>query len=190
MAAALRCGCRRASAAGPVTRDRYGAETRRGYGGRVSPARRLTIAAASLLAGVTALAPTAHARIAVNRSIAGIGLGMTAAEVRAKLGRPTLDTVRDGARNLVYRRRLLVVTLVRGRVVIVSTRSRRQRTRSGIGVGTSADVVRARLRGVRCGVKAGVGFCRVGSVRSGRRSTTLQVEDGSVVTVTIARGLG
>lgn len=140
-----------------------------------------------MLCGV--LAAGAEARITVNRGIGDVGLGMTAAEVRRTLGRASLETVSGRSRNLVYRRRALVVTLVGGRVVIVATRSRRERTRSGVGVGSTRAVVRSRLRGERCGTKAGVAFCRVGSVRPGRRSTTFQLERGRVVTVTIARGL-
>lgn len=143
-----------------------------------------------LVATSAMLAAPAGARITVNRSVAGVGLGMTAGEVRAKLGRPALSTASDGARNLVYRTRSLVVTLIGSRVVIVSTRSRRERTTAGVGVGSSIAVVRERVPRARCGVKAGVGFCRVGSVRKGRRSTTFQIEGGKVVTVTVARGIG
>ena len=153
--------------------------------------RRSILAGLALLVAVPAMfAAPADARITVNRSVAGVGLGMTAGEVRAKLGRPSLSTASDGARNLVYRSRKLVVTIVRSRVVLVSTRSRRERTAAGVGAGSSIAVVRARVARARCGVKAGVGFCRVGSVRAGRRSTTFQIEGGKVVTVTVARGIG
>jgi len=148
------------------------------------------IAGASTLMVVSALVPAAHARITVNRSVAGVGLGMTAKEVRARLGTPSLSTVSDGARNLVYRGRSLVVTLIRARVVIVSTQSRREQTHGGVGVGSSESRVISRVSGARCGAKAGVRFCRVGSARRGRRSTTFQIEAGRVVTITIARGLG
>jgi hypothetical protein len=131
----------------------------------------------------------AAARIAVNRSIAGIALGMRAGEVRARLGAPQLTTTTSGLRDLVYRDRQLVVTLARARVVIVSTRSRHERTSRGIGPGSTSHAVAARLAGARCGAKAGVPFCRVGSIRPGRRSTTLQIEGGRVVTVTVARAL-
>jgi hypothetical protein len=155
----------------------------------MSSGRRLTIAGAATLVGALGLTGAAHARITVNRSVAGVGLGMTAKEVRAKLGRPSVASVSDGSRNLVYRPRALVVTLIAGRVVMVSTRNRRERTVAGVGVGATAAAVRHRVSGVRCGEHAGVGFCRVGSVRPGRRSTTFQIEAGRVVTVTVARGL-
>lgn len=131
----------------------------------------------------------AQARLTVNRSIAGIGLGMSAREVHRALGPPSLSTVSGGLRDDVYRSRKLVVTLSRSRVVLVATRSRRERTAHGIGVGSSARQLRAGLKRARCGVKAGVGFCRVGSARSGRRSTTFLLEAGRVITVTVGRGL-
>ena len=139
----------------------------------------------SLLAPATG----AEARIVVNRSVAGIELGMTAEQVIARLGRPSLSTVEQGTRNLVYSGRRLVVTLSRSRVVIVATRSRAERTRQGVGVGSSVRSVRRAVAGLRCGQKAGVAFCRTGSIRPGRRSTTFQIESRRVVTVTIARGV-
>jgi hypothetical protein len=150
----------------------------------------LTLSGASTLLAVLACAATAEARITVNRSVAGIGLGMTAKEVRARLGRPQLETVNGGLRDLVYRDRRLVVTLLRSRVVIVSTRNRRERTSRGVGPGSTSSAAARRVPGARCGSKAGVAFCRVGSTRPGRRSTTLQIEAGRVLTVTVARGLG
>jgi hypothetical protein len=151
--------------------------------------RRWILAGGATLASLLAPAAGAEARIVVNHSVAGIELGMTAKEVVARLGRPTLSTVEKGARNLVYGRRGLVVTLSRSRVVIVATRSRGERTRDGVGVGSSVQSVRRRVAGVRCGEKAGVAFCRTGSIRAGRRSTTFQIESRSVVTVTVARGV-
>lgn len=114
---------------------------------------------------------------------------MTVKEVRTRLGAPSLETVSNGARNYVYRRRLLVVSIVGSRVAIVSTRSRRERTSGGIGVGSKDSDVRRRLPRARCGTTAGVQYCRVGSIRPGRRSTTFQIQQGRVVTVTVARSL-
>ena len=125
----------------------------------------------------------------MNRSVAGVGLGMTAGEVRSRLGAPALSTGTGGSRDLVYRDRGLVVTLAHARVVIVSTRSRHERTSRGIGPGSTVGALRRRVPDARCGEKAGVSFCRIGSIRPGRRSTTFQIEGGRVVTVTVARGL-
>jgi hypothetical protein len=150
---------------------------------------RIIVTCAAALIAALALVTPAHARIAVNRSVAGIGLGMTYKEVRAVLGRPTLTTVGNGSRDLIYRKHALVVTLLRSRVVIVSTTSRRERTRAGVGVGSTEGALRRRVPGVRCGDKAAVRFCRVGSIRPGRRSTTFHIDAGRVITITVARGL-
>jgi hypothetical protein len=148
----------------------------------------LRLGATATAALLLAPAGAASARIVVNRSIAGIGLGMTATEVRARLGAPELAIDSGRLRELVYRDRRLVVTLRGARVVIVSTRSRRERTARGIGPGSVSRAVGARVAHARCGAKAGVPFCRVGSIRRGRRSTTFQIEGGRVVTVTVAMG--
>jgi hypothetical protein len=153
------------------------------YGRRMS-IRRWILAGASTLVMLLTPSAGAEARIVVNHSVAGIELGMTAQQVVAGLGRPTLSTIESGARNLVYSRRRLVVTLVGSRVVIG------ERTGRGVGVGSSMRLVRDRVAGVRCGEKAGVTFCRTGSIRPGRRSTTFQIQSRRVVTVTIARGVG
>lgn len=155
---------------------------------------RFIVVGASTLVLILILAPAvaaaAQARIVLNRSIAGIGLGMRAAEVRAKLGPPSLATTANGSRDLVYRDRALVVTVVRSRVAIVSSQNRHERTSSGVGVGSTSSRLRRRVDGLRCGDKAGVAYCRLGSIRPGRRSTTFQIFGGRVVTVTVARGFG
>ena len=136
---------------------------------------------AATLAATFACSVPACARITVNRSVAGVGLGMTAAQVRAKLGAPALSTGTGGSRDLVYRDRGLVVTIAHARVVIVSTRSRHERTARGIGPGSTVAALQRRAPGARCGEKAGVQFCRIGSIRPGRRSTTFQIDRKSVV---------
>jgi outer membrane protein assembly factor BamE (lipoprotein component of BamABCDE complex) len=149
--------------------------------------RSIAVGASTLVLGVVGAA-AASARITVNRGVGSIGLGMTAKQVRARLGAPSLESATGGSRNYVYRRRALVVSLVGSRVVIISTRNSRERTATGIGVGsTDADVLR-RVAGARCATKADVRFCRVGSIRPGRRSTTFQIQQGRVVTITVARG--
>ena len=62
----------------------------------------------------------------------------------------------------------------------------RERTSTGVGPGTSLRALRRRVRGEHCGRKAGVGVCKIGSSRSGRRSTVFLIEDGVVTTVSVA----
>jgi hypothetical protein len=180
----------RVGRAGVMKHGRDRAVTGVGYGRRLLRTTKLIVAGAPALVIALACPCAAPARIAVNRSVGGIGLGMTAREVRARLGAPDLATVDGGSREYVYRDRALVVTLTRSRVAIVATRSRRERTPDGIGPGATTSALRRALPAARCGRKAGVRFCRIGSIRPGQRSTTFQLEGELVVTVTVARGLG
>ena len=128
----------------------------------------------------------AQARIILNRGVEPARIGMTTKQVRAKLGAPDVLERSGTTTSLVYRSRKLVVTIVRGRVQIISTRSRRERTVTGVGPGSTLRVVRRKVRGVRCGSKAGVYVCKVGSSRKGRRSTVFLITDGVVETVSVA----
>jgi hypothetical protein len=157
------------------------------HGRRVDAAERVLRALALALALALTLPPTAAARIVVDRGIGRARIGMTARQVRAALGRAD-DVERSGSTSaLIYRARKLVVTLSRGRVQIASTRSRRERTASGIGPRSTLRALRERVGGVHCGSKAGVDFCKVGSGRSGRRSTVFLLAGGIVDTVSVAR---
>lgn len=140
-----------------------------------------------VLALSLALAPLASARIVVNRGVDPVRLGMTAGQVRAALGPADLVERSGATTGLIYRARKLVVTLVGARVQIVSTRSRRERTATGVGPGSSLRTLRRGLRGERCGTKAGVHVCKIGSSRRGRRSTVFLIVDGIVDTVSVAR---
>ncbi|MDX6718280.1 MAG: hypothetical protein QOJ63_534 [Solirubrobacteraceae bacterium] len=151
------------------------------------PAAAAPLAVALAVALALAVPAVGVARIVVDRGIGPVRIGMTAREVRAALGRAD-DVARSGSTSaLVYRSRKLVVTLSAGRVQIVSTRSRRERTAGGVGPGSTLRALRAGVRGTRCGSKAGVDFCKVGSGRSGRRSTVFLIVDGIVDTVSVAR---
>ena len=106
---------------------------------------------ALVVAAVLALALTAssaRAVIVVQRSIGGVKLQMTKAQVRAKLGRPM--RVRVGSNEFgtfvekVYRR--VTVTFQSGdRVTNVSTTSPLEQTASGVGVGSTKSQVKARV---------------------------------------------
>jgi hypothetical protein len=118
-----------------------------------------------LLAAVAALllvpaAGGSQALIRPGKSIAGVALGMSEADVRAKLGRPT-HTIRRRAGfgrvevELQFDDADYTVRLTgrRGalRAVAVTTILRRERTPDGLGVGTSESVLLRRLgRSIRC----------------------------------------
>lgn len=128
----------------------------------------------------------AQARIILNRGVEPARIGMTSKQVRAKLGAPDVLERSGTTMSLVYRSRKLVVTIVRGRVQIISTRSRRERTVTGVGPGSTLQAVRRKVRGARCGSKAGVYVCKLGSSRKGRRSTVFLITGGVVDTVSVA----
>lgn len=150
--------------------------------------RVLTPRTATVLGLLVALvaAPAAAARIVVNRGVDPARLGMTERQVRARLGKPDIAERAGTTTALVYRRRMLVVTLFRGHVSIVSTRSRRDRTATGVGPGSGLRALRRGVRGEHCGSKAGVYVCKIGSSRRGRRSTLFLVVHGRVDTVSVA----
>jgi hypothetical protein len=152
---------------------------------RKPPPLPIALVLAVALVAATPAAPAA-ARIIVNRGVEPVRIGMSERQVRAKLGTADVREHSGATTSLVYRRRALVVTLLRGHVTIVSTRSRRERTSRGVGPGTALRSLRRRVAGEHCGAKVGVYLCKVGSSRKGRRSTVFLVVDGRVDTVSVA----
>ena len=139
-------------------------------------------------AAALAFAVEARAVIVVQRSIGGIALQMTRAQVRATLGRPL--RVRTGANEfgsftvLVYRR--VTVTLQSGpRVTAVQTTSPLERTAPGVGVGSAVADVRAHVRGIRCRNESGFRHCFVGSFVPGHRVTDFRIRGGRVASVSV-----
>lgn len=101
-----------------------------------------------------------EALIRPGKSIAGVSLGTTEAEVRARLGRPTYVVRRRAGfgrveLELQFREADYTVRLAGRpralRTVAVSTIVRRERTRDGLGVGTYERTLLQRLGGsIRC----------------------------------------
>jgi hypothetical protein len=148
------------------------------------PVHVTVVLAATLLAAPA----TADARFVINRSMAGVRLGMDGAQVRAQLGPPTLVTRHGRTRNLVYRERKLFVTLVGGRVHILSTDGGGQRGPRGIGVGTREARLRRVVRTAICESAEGVRTCAVDGFDFAQTSTVFVIERRRVSTVTITRG--
>lgn len=132
----------------------------------------LGAAAAALTA---APAAPAEAVVVVQQGIAGVRLQMTRDQVRAVLGSPR--GVKSG-RNIVGRYvefrypGLLVRFQGQRTVTAIYTSRRSERTRSGIGVGSTKAQVKASIRGVRCRFSLDARFCYVGVLKAGRRVTT------------------
>jgi hypothetical protein len=123
---------------------------------------------------VLALAPTAQAKIVAQESIAGVKLGMTAAQVRKVLGPPRgvsypKDEIQGSVKHYDYG--LTDVILGRGEgglVQSITTTSKAQRTSTGIGIGsTGAAVQRAFPRADCTGL-----LCTIGAIEPGKRVTS------------------
>jgi hypothetical protein len=123
---------------------------------------------------VTAVgAASAQAKIVLKESIAGVPLGATRAQVQAILGAPDKDIApkagdSEHARFWDYGRGLRIGFRDDGdAVTVLVTRSRRERTASGVGPGSSRALVKRRLRGEHCSPD----ICLIGTDALGTRST-------------------
>ena len=145
-----------------------------------------TLVLACGLAGVSAAdvasAPDSSELIRPGVGIGKVRLGMTQAQVRRALGRHTVVNRRERRfgslyLELAYDYSAYTVGFFgapgRLRVVSVATSLRRERTRSGLGVGTSLRALRRALRGERCRRRTTVPYgieCSV-PARSGARTS-------------------
>jgi len=144
---------------------------------------RLAATAAALVAAL-AFVPPASAVLILQRGMAGIRLGMTQPKVRAKLGRPR--SVVHGSNDFgnyieLHYRHFRITFQGNSTVTAIWTSSPRQRTRRGIGVGSTVVAIHARIRGVRCTR----GHCYVGKFLPGRRVTEFFLRRGRVSAITV-----
>ena len=144
--------------------------------------------AAAVVGATFAAAAPAQAVIVPQRSIAGVSIGATQAQVRAVLGTPL--QVRRGRNefgpyvDLGYRR-LRVTFQGARRVTSVSTTRTAERTASGVGVGSTERVLLQRIRVVSCATNFGFRRCTVGDELPGRKVTAFHMKNGRVSRVTI-----
>ena len=154
----------------------------------------MAVRAAALItasAVVLALSPVVGARIVVPRSIAGVELGMTKAQVRARLGKPRrieMSPPEPGAYTEFFYP-AATVTFEDGRTVTgVRTTSPRERTATGIGVGSTLAAVVAKIRGTECLLdQNGRPFCVAGERRAGGRIIIFHFRRGRVAAVELWR---
>ena len=138
--------------------------------------RFLVIAAAGI---ALLVAGSASATIRPQRGMSGVVLGMTKAQVQAKLGRP----IGTGGGRYFYARVWVGFRL--GRVVEVTTTRSTERTGSGVGVDSSEAQVRRAYPTVTCGPSGGFRRCRLGSGKPGTRATDFLLGRGKVLQVSV-----
>jgi hypothetical protein len=137
------------------------------------------VAAAAFAALI--LAGGAGATIVPQRSMSGIALGMTPAQVHARLGRP----VGKAPGRWHYARQWVAF---RGRrVVAITIFHSSERTRNGIGLGSSERQVRAAFPNAVCTAVLRFRRCRLGSGAPGTPVTDFMLVAGRVAEVTIQR---
>jgi hypothetical protein len=135
-----------------------------------------------------ALAAQAGATIVVNRGIAGVNLGMSQVAVRGRLGKP-LRVVHGknefGPYTELRYAGYVVEFQNNDTVTSVITTLARERTPSGVGVGSTWSQVRAKVRGVRCTGKPVLGECHVWQLLPGRTVTDFFFTAGKVDRVVV-----
>jgi hypothetical protein len=126
------------------------------------------------------VAGSAAATIKPARGMSGVTLGMTPAQVHAKLGRP----VGKGAGRWYYGR---VWVGFRGRrVVEVTTTRSAERLANGLGVDSTLSQIRAAYPQARCGAMGAFRRCRLGTGAPRSRVTDFMIgSTGRVIQITI-----
>ncbi|HEX6228817.1 MAG TPA: hypothetical protein VFZ41_05060 [Solirubrobacterales bacterium] len=128
------------------------------------------------------LAPPAGALILPQRGIAGIKLNMTRAQIVTAKGKP--DGERLVRNEIIGRQRMVRYGRTRAlfggfrrnaRVVTINTRDPGERTRSGVGIGSTVGAVKRGVRGVRCRSQFRVHTCFRGRFRAGERVTVFDI---------------
>jgi len=137
-------------------------------------------AVAFVLLALVAAAP-ASAIIRPQKGMSGVTLGMTKAQVRAKLGPP----IGSGGGRLYFA--LAWVGFRLGRAVEITTTRSSEHTGPGLGVGSSEAAVRRAYPSVVCAPFGGFRRCRLGSGQPGTRATDFLVgHAGLVLQITVS----
>ena len=139
---------------------------------------------AAIVAGL-ALAGSAAANLIPQRGMAGVTLGISRGQTRAVLGTPS--RVVHGSNEFGvytefrYRARLLrLVFQGNGGLTAISTSGVRERTRTGVGVGSTEAQVKAGVPGVRCRGTGSARHCYLGTFSAGKRVTDFRLTNGRV----------
>ena len=126
---------------------------------------------------------TATATIVVQRSIMGVELGMTQAQVRGKLGRPAkvIQSKNDFGPYVEFRYAQTTVDFQGNEsVTAIQTTSKTERGPHGVGIGSTKAQVRAAVPGLKCEGTPAAGQCYVGKYLPGGRVTAFYFSGGKV----------
>ena len=152
---------------------------------RPLPGIALGAAAAALLA-----AAPAQAVIRPQKGMAGVRLGMSQTEMRARLGEPM--RTKQGQNDFgpytqfIYPHSIAITFQGNRNVTGISTRGRTERTERGVGVGSTETAVKAKVGHVHCETISGSHMCHVGSFQAGHRVTVFLIsKHGFVVSITV-----
>jgi hypothetical protein len=136
---------------------------------------------ALVLAGAALALPTAAAAtIRPQYGMSGVVLGMTKAQVQARLGRP----VGQGGGSWFYAR--VWVGFRAGRATDIATTRSTERTASGIGVDSTEAAVRRAFPRAVCAPWSVFRRCRFGTGAPGTRVTDFTIGHGRVLQVTVS----
>jgi hypothetical protein len=141
----------------------------------------------AVLALALVLAASAGSVIVPQRSIGRVKIGMTRAQVKALLGTPHVTRGKNDFGPWVsfgytaYEVHFQGVT----NVTQIDTTSRKERTASGVGVGSTKAQVKAGVAGVKCEGPASAGHCYLGKFVPGAHVTDFFLKNGKVTNVIV-----
>ena len=130
----------------------------------------------SALLAALAVAPAAHSTIVVQRSIAGVALGVSENDVIATLGQPpkirkyTVPEIGLKERILDYG--LTEVYVSDDFVNLITTTSKTESTTNGARVGISEKALKQKVKGLKCETFRGSRSCSRGQFLAGKKVTT------------------
>jgi len=138
------------------------------------------LAALAAAAVLVATAADASATIVPQKGMSGVALGMTKAQVRARLGGP----IGTGGGRWYYAR--VWVGFRAGRAVEITTTRSTERTSSGLGVDSTESSLRGSYPALKCAAATPFRRCRLGSGAAGTRVTDFVIGHGRVLQITVA----
>lgn len=143
------------------------------------------VAAVGLIAG----ASPATAMIVPQQGMAGVRIGMDKSTVRDKLGKPrkvvTGHNDFGAYTRYRFRRKISVLFQSGSTVTSIRTSGGAERTKEGIGVGSSESSIKNAFPHVKCRTLVRSRSCYLGELSPGKRVTDFQLRKGTVRWVSI-----